>query len=114
LGKQKNNYDIYYVRNNKEIFLKLPKNKLKLWFASPYIESCYDYADKVVCLTENWKKMLLNVNKNWGILYPPNFTCLKTIVFSQKLDPNIIYYKKIYLRFVILEVLGIYVIHLFS
>lgn len=89
------NYDIYYVRNNKDIFLKLPKNKLKFWFASPYIESCYNYANKIVCLTENWKNMLLNVNNNWGILYPPNFTCLKTIVLSQKLDPDIIYYKKV-------------------
>jgi hypothetical protein len=63
-----NNYDVYYVRNNPKIFMKTPRKKLKLYFAAPYNKKCFDYCDYIVCLTENWKKMLKNPN-NIGDLY---------------------------------------------
>ena len=82
------NYDIYYVRNNPKIFLKLPKDKIKIYFASPYNKECFEYANYISCLTNNWQKMLETPNNNWGILYPKNFFTKKTIVLSQKIDPN--------------------------
>lgn len=85
------NYDIYYVRNNKNIFLKIPKNKIKIYFASPFDIECFEYADYIYCLTNNWKNMLLTPNKNWGILYPPNYSITKTIVLNQKIDPKLFY-----------------------
>lgn len=85
------NYDIYYVRNNKNIFLQTPKDKIKVYFASPYDEECFKYADYISCLTENWKNMLQNKNNNWGILYPTNYYTNKTIVLTQKIDPKLFY-----------------------
>ena len=82
------NYDIYYVRNNHKIFLKLPKDKIKIYFASPYNKECFEYANYISCLTNNWQKMLKTPNNNWGILYPKNFFTKKTIVLSQKIDPK--------------------------
>ena len=85
------NYDIYYVRNNKKIFLKTPKDKIKIWFASPYQKDCFSYADYICCLTFNWKKMLSKPNSKWGILYPNDYFTNKTLVLSQKIDPNLFY-----------------------
>lgn len=98
LGQTNNNielpnqdYDIYYVRNNKEIFLKTPKNKIKIYFASPYDKECFEYADYISCLTQNWKSMLLYPNNNWGNLYDKYYCTNKTLLLSQKIDPTLFY-----------------------
>lgn len=80
-------YDFYYIRNNPSIFLELPKDKIKIYFASPYNKDCFEYANYISCLTNNWKIMLKKPNKNWGILYTDEFYTNKTIVLSQKIDP---------------------------
>lgn len=49
-------YDLIYVRNNRDVFLKSPHPKL--WFASPYDKDCFDMADGIVCMTEPWKERL--------------------------------------------------------
>ena len=46
-------YDLYYVRANKDLFLKLPSPKI--WFVVPYVPECYAEADAVVCITSAWK-----------------------------------------------------------
>lgn len=53
---KKNEYNLVYVRNNKDVFLQSPSPKL--WFASPYDEECFDMADGIVCMTEPWKERL--------------------------------------------------------
>ena len=49
-------YDLVYVRNNKEVFLQAPSPKL--WFASPFDQDCFDAADGIVCMTQPWKDRL--------------------------------------------------------
>ncbi|HGF7518522.1 TPA: glycosyltransferase family 1 protein, partial [Vibrio cholerae] len=49
-------YDLVYIRNNKDVFLKSPSPKL--WFASPYDEDCFNQADGIVCMTKPWKNAL--------------------------------------------------------
>ena len=53
---QKGEYDLVYVRANREIFLKSPHPKI--WFASPYDKDCFEVADGIACMTEPWKERL--------------------------------------------------------
>ncbi|MCC6000958.1 MAG: hypothetical protein JJU19_08860 [Pararhodobacter sp.] len=49
-------YDLYYVRNNHQVFLALPHPKITM--AYPYDEAVYRAADAVVVTTEAWKRGL--------------------------------------------------------
>ena len=50
--------DLYYVRANKEVFNRIPKNRCKLWMASPFDEDCYRAADAIVTFSEAWARGL--------------------------------------------------------
>ncbi len=54
-------YDLYYVRNNRKLFLNLPQPKL--WLGSPYDETCFAKADAIVTLTESWTRRLANFKR---------------------------------------------------
>lgn len=84
-------YDIYYVRNNPNIFKQVPQSKTKIYFASPFDEECFTNSDFIACPTESWRAMLKVPSRNWGILYPDYFATDNAIVLSQKLDPDLIY-----------------------
>lgn len=49
-------YDLVYVRANRDVFLNAPSPKL--WFASPYDAECFAAADAIVCMTQPWKDRL--------------------------------------------------------
>jgi len=53
-------YDLTYVRANKDVFLKAKGRKF--WFASPYDKECFDAADGIVCMTAAWKRRLSSYN----------------------------------------------------
>ncbi|MBX9451465.1 MAG: glycosyltransferase [Mesorhizobium sp.] len=49
-------YDLYYVRNNPELFVQLPSPKIVM--AYPYVEDVFRAADAVVVTTEAWERGL--------------------------------------------------------
>ncbi|MFA7717952.1 MAG: glycosyltransferase [Candidatus Absconditabacterales bacterium] len=51
-------YDMYYVRMNPNVFRAIPAGKPKLWFATPYDKYCYQHATAVVTPTEIWAQWL--------------------------------------------------------
>jgi glycosyltransferase involved in cell wall biosynthesis len=51
-------YDMYYIRRNVNVFKAVPAGKPKLWFAAPYDEHCYENATAVVTPTETWAQWL--------------------------------------------------------
>jgi len=78
---KKGKYDLHYVRNNKNVFNKLPSPKI--WFASPYIKSCYKGADIVSTLTEPWTYNLTRYKPDepfWGSLYKDEIHIPKKII----------------------------------
>lgn len=78
---KKGKYDLHYVRNNKNVFKKLPSPKI--WFASPYIESCYKGCDIVSTLTTPWTYTLQRYKPDklfWGSLYKGDITIPKKII----------------------------------
>ena len=50
-----NSYDIYYVRANKKVFLRIPKNKPKIWMAIPFDYECYSKATAIFVFTKAWE-----------------------------------------------------------
>jgi glycosyltransferase involved in cell wall biosynthesis len=52
-------YDFYFVRANKDIFLQLPRPKA--WFIAPYDYDCYRDADVVVSITDAWQRRCENI-----------------------------------------------------
>ena len=54
-GKQ-SGQDIYFVRSNAELFLKLPHPKI--WMAAPFDRKCYEQADLIATFTEEWAKRI--------------------------------------------------------
>ena len=56
--------DIYYIRANAKLFLKLPHPKI--WFASPFDRVCYKQADLITTFSEPWAEGIRNGNNfNW-------------------------------------------------
>ncbi len=51
-------YDLIYVRNNREFFLEAPSPKI--YAASPYDKECFDAADAISCITPSWNDRLAN------------------------------------------------------
>lgn len=49
-------FDLVYIRNNPEVFLKSPHPKI--WFASPYDKQCFEDADAIACMTRPWRDRL--------------------------------------------------------
>ncbi|KIX11557.1 glycosyltransferase family 1 protein [Dethiosulfatarculus sandiegensis] len=87
----KKGYDLYYVRANKEVFLKLPHPKI--YMAYPYDEEVFSCADGLVVTTRFWKKALVDEklridNKNlFGDMYPDDAIIPKNVVqFKQCCD----------------------------
>lgn len=82
-------FDLIYVRNNIDVFLKSPHPKL--WFASPYNKDCFDCADGIVCMTEPWKERLSTYsNKDYEYFvetYPKDMKAPKNcILFPQVIE----------------------------
>ena len=80
-------YDLYYVRNNLDLFSILPRPKL--WVAAPYYESAFKDADAVVTFTRSWSHKLntYQEERHRG-LYEGAITQPKEILtFEQVLDP---------------------------
>lgn len=49
----KRKYDLYYVRNHRQMFMKLPHPKIYL--GTPYHDEVFRDADGIVVMTESWK-----------------------------------------------------------
>lgn len=81
-------YDLHYVRNNPNIFQKLPSPKI--WFASPYIRSCYKTANIVSTLTDPWTNNLKNYKPSnyWGTLYKGNIVQPRKIITINQVIGN--------------------------
>lgn len=54
-------YDLYYIRNNPEIFLQLPGPKIAM--AYPYVEPVFQAADAVLVTTDAWKQALVSYSE---------------------------------------------------
>lgn len=84
-------FDLVYIRNNKQVFLDSPSPKL--WFASPYDEECFAQADGIVCMTKPWKAELQTYDsskyKYFQATYPENMKAPKIcILFPQVIDDS--------------------------
>ncbi|EPC4929520.1 glycosyltransferase [Vibrio cholerae] len=84
-------YDLVYIRNNKDVFLKSPSPKL--WFASPYDEDCFNQADGIVCMTKPWKNALSTYDYEkydyFKGTYPVDMLAPKAcILFPQVIDDS--------------------------
>ncbi|GAA0247471.1 glycosyltransferase [Marinomonas primoryensis] len=84
-------YDLIYIRANRDVFLKSPSPKL--WFASPYYEDCFEQADGIVCMTMPWKLALETYNKEkvdyFCNTYPEEMPPpKKCILFPQVIDDS--------------------------
>ena len=81
-------YDLHYVRNNPNVFHQLPSPKV--WFASPYISTCYKIADMVSTLTDTWTKNLKNYKQSsyWGALYKGNIVSPRKIITVNQVIGN--------------------------
>lgn len=53
---KKGEYDLVYIRANREVFLDSPSPKV--WFASPYDKECFEEADGIACMTKPWQNRL--------------------------------------------------------
>jgi len=85
----KGEYDLVYIRNNPDVFLKSPHPKL--WFASPYNKECFRSADGIVCMTIPWKERLSKYTKNdfkyFEKMYPEDMEKpKKCILFPQVIE----------------------------
>ena len=83
-------FDLVYVRNNKEVFLQSPSPKL--WFASPYDEECFAQADGIVCMTKSWKNRLKTYSERdydyFVQTYPMDMKPPKNLLlFPQSIEP---------------------------
>jgi len=58
-GKQ-SGQDIYFIRGNAELFLKLPHPKI--WVAAPFVRQCYEQADMIATFSEAWAEGIRNGN----------------------------------------------------
>ncbi|ASO27843.1 hypothetical protein CG015_00200 [Vibrio anguillarum] len=84
-------YDLVYIRNNKQVFLDSPSPKL--WFASPYDEECFEQADGIVCMTKPWKTALQKYDSSkyeyFQATYPENMKAPEIcILFPQVIDDS--------------------------
>jgi len=52
-------YDVYYARNNREVFLEFPNDAVSLWMAGPVDDECYKKATAIVTFTKTWKNWLM-------------------------------------------------------
>ncbi len=55
-GLRRRRHDVYFVRGNARLFLKLPHPKI--WMASPFVRVCYQEADMIATFTEEWAKRI--------------------------------------------------------
>ncbi len=85
-------YDLYYVRNNPEIFDALPHPKVCM--AYPYYPEAYEHADAILTTTEAWKERLENYNDDptaadfLSDYYPKKIIPPKKVInIGQILDP---------------------------
>lgn len=79
-------YDLVYVRANRDVFLNAPSPKL--WFASPYDAECFAAADAIVCMTQPWKERLQTYSADsfdyFDRMYPVDMVAPKRcILFPQ-------------------------------
>jgi glycosyltransferase involved in cell wall biosynthesis len=58
-------YDIFYVRANKEVFQRIPANRPKIWMASPYDYSCYVSSNAIATFTKAWENGLKYANQSF-------------------------------------------------
>jgi len=52
------NYDLYYIRANKNVFLRVPRGKPRIWMAAPYDLECYDKATAIATFSDAWTRGL--------------------------------------------------------
>ena len=70
-----NSYDAYYVRDNREVFMNCPKNKPRIWMASPFYQECYEQADMIATYSEKWADILRQLGDlsrlgHTGVIFP--------------------------------------------
>lgn len=80
-------YDLYYVRNNPEIFLELPHPKI--YFALPNQQECFKVADGLVFPTRAWAEAMDDLSLGLDKIYSKeDFIPKQKIVFNQLCEPN--------------------------
>lgn len=75
-------YDLYIIRANKKEFMAIPREKKKIWVASPYDLDCFNHADRVATFSQAWADDLISGVTIPG-LNPYGLPFKKTIVFRQ-------------------------------
>lgn len=88
---KKGEFDIVYIRNNREVFLKAPHPKI--WFASPFDEQCFAEADAIACMTRPWRDRLQRYShldfEYFDCSYPYDMRApQKCILFPQSIEVN--------------------------
>lgn len=86
---EKGEYDLIYIRANREVFLKSPHPKI--WFASPYDEACFEEADAIACMTKPWQERLQNYSASdylyFDESYPKDMVAPKAcLLFQQAIE----------------------------
>lgn len=81
-------YPYYFVRNNKDIFLKIKNDSknIKIYFGSPYDEKAFNFANYISVYTDSWRDKLIN---GWDFpynAYPDNFKIKNVISIKQCID----------------------------
>ncbi|PCJ81368.1 MAG: hypothetical protein COA57_14245 [Flavobacteriales bacterium] len=77
-------FDLYYIRNNIEIFRQLPHPKV--WVALPYNEEAFKSADAVLTFNEPWKRGLEQYNDDskyysfFSGVYPKKIIAPKKVI----------------------------------
>lgn len=87
-------YDLVYIRANREVFLAAPHPKI--WFASPYDKECFDQADAIACMTRPWRDRLANYSASdfdyFDQMYPEDMSapvrCLLVPQVIKRLPSN--------------------------
>ncbi len=79
-----NDYDLYIVRNNPEIFKKLPNPKI--YFATPFEQECFKESDALYTFTDSWTEGLKSGYDFPYNAYPEGYKTNKAITINQVVD----------------------------
>lgn len=80
-------YDLYYVRNNPQIFLQLPHPKL--YFCVPNHQNCFKEADGLVFPTNSWSVSMENLSLKLDTIYnKTDYIPKNKIIFNQITYPE--------------------------
>lgn len=91
--KPNEGYDLYYVRNNLDVFREIVGRKV--WVGVPYSDEAFESADAIATYTSVWKEFLYQYNDNQEVrsffegFYPEKIVEPKSVLaVGQFIDPE--------------------------